>query len=179
MDTDKISQDYRRLQTELHRDPTYGVSSLTFAPAVADLIRQTNVRSVCDYGAGKKNLLVGLNKAGITPQDYFPYDPVFPDYGPPRPAELVCCIDVLEHIELDKLDNVLGELKSLVTRLGFLTIHMGPAEKVMADGRNAHLIQEPSSWWLPRICRYFEVLQLQCMPLEGQHIWMIVGKKAD
>jgi hypothetical protein len=54
---------------------------------------------------------------------------------------------------------------------------MGPAEKVLADGRNAHLIQKPSSWWLPRITRYFEVVELQSHELAGSGIWLLVKPK--
>lgn len=101
--------------------------------------------SISDYGAGKKNLLRGLQDLGVHPSEYFPYDPVFPEYGDPKPADLACCIDVLEHVEPRQLDNVLGELASITTSYGFFTIHTGPAVKTLADGRNAHLIQQPSS----------------------------------
>ena len=84
-----ISEDYLKQQQELHKNPNYGVASLMFAPIVADLIRQTGVDSICDYGAGKKNLLIGLNKAGVTNVNYWPSDPAFPEYGKPQPASLV------------------------------------------------------------------------------------------
>jgi len=174
MQTQTISDEYRKMQQELHQNPNYGVASLAFAPLVADLIRQTGVRSVSDYGAGKKNLLKGLSEAGIGGIQYLPYDPAFPEYGQPQPADLVCCIDVLEHIEPELIDNVIAELARITTGLGFFSIHMGPAAKVLSDGRNAHLIQQPSSWWLPRLVQHFEILQLQTHQTMGQGIWVIV-----
>ena len=51
-----ISEDYRRQQQELHKNPQYGVASIGFAPAVARLIEQLKVTSLSDYGAGKQNL---------------------------------------------------------------------------------------------------------------------------
>ena len=123
-----------------------------------------NIRSLSDYGAGKQNLMKTLNQQFGIKLDYRPYDPAFPEYGEPRPADLVCCIDVLEHIEPDLLDNVLDELQSITPRLGFFSIHTGPAIKVLSDGRNAHLIQKPSSWWLPRLCQRFEVQALDLSP---------------
>lgn len=108
------------------------------------------MQSVSDYGAGKQNLLVGLRSAGIDSVDYYPYDPAFEEYGEPKAADLVCCIDVLEHIEPDKLENVLLDLARITVDFGFFSIHMGPAAKILSEGRNAHLIQEPSSWWLPK-----------------------------
>jgi hypothetical protein len=169
-----ISDEYRKLQTELHRNPEYGVASLSFAPIVAHVIRELQARTVADYGAGKKNLLVGLKEAGVRLDAYYPYDPVFPEYGPPRAADLVCCIDVLEHIEPDRLENVLAELARITVAFGFFSIHMEPADKVLADGRNAHLIQQPSSWWLPRLTKHFEVLHLQSHRMMGAGIWLIV-----
>ena len=77
-----ISNDYLEQQKILHQNPNYGVASLSFAPIVATLVNQMEIKSVSDYGAGKKNLLVGLNKQGIKDIEYFPYDPVFPVYGP-------------------------------------------------------------------------------------------------
>lgn len=168
-----ISEEYRRQQQELHKNPNYGVASLSFAPVIADLIRQIGVKSVSDYGAGKQNLRVGLEQAGLKGLAYFPYDPAFPDYGQPQTADLVCCIDVLEHIEPELIDNVLQELAGLTRHFGFFTIHMKPAAKVLPDGRNAHLIQKPSSWWLAKLVHHFEVRHLQT--LEGAYgFWVLV-----
>ena len=177
MNKDTISDEYLRLQKDLHLNPNYGVASLSFAPIVAELIKQTNTKSISDYGAGKRNLLAGLRNAGIDHIEYYPYDPVFPEYGLPKPAELVCCIDVLEHVEPEKLDGVVKELAAITTKLGFFSIHMGPAAKILADGRNAHLIQQPSSWWLPLLTAYFEVLHLQTHQMMGNGFWLIVKPK--
>ena len=56
---------------------------------------------------------------------------------------------------------------------------MGPAAKILADGRNAHLIQKPSSWWLPKIVKYFEIHQLMNHNIMGNGIWMIVRPKIE
>lgn len=176
MKSKTISDQYLGLQADLHRNPNYGMASLTFAPIVADLIRLSNSRTVSDYGAGKQRLLEGLQNEGINNVTYFPYDPVFPEYGPPTPADVVCCIDVLEHVEPELLEAVLEELAEITVKLGFFSVHMGPAEKKLADGRNAHLIQRPSSWWLKRICEYFNVLQLESHGEMGRGFWIIVEK---
>ena len=155
-----ISETYRQLQQALHENPNYGVASLGFAPLVQRLIAQFKVKSLSDYGAGKQNLRKALEAAGVA-VDYRPYDPAFPDYGEPVSADLVCCIDVLEHIEPEFLANVLDDLATITTHRGFYSIHTGPAIKQLADGRNAHLIQKPSSWWLPQLCERFEIDHLQ------------------
>ena len=156
----KISDAYLQMQKELHKNPNYGVASLGYASLVRSIFEQSGSSSISDYGAGKRNLKVGLEREGLKRFDYFPYDPVFPEYGNPQSADLVCCIDVLEHIEPELIDNVITELSNICTNLGFFSIHMGPAAKTLIDGRNAHLIQKPTSWWLGKLISYFEVLHL-------------------
>ena len=170
------SSDYLEKQTDLHNNENYGIASLTYAPMVADLIKKLNIKSISDYGAGKKRLLIGLEKQGITNIKYNAYDPVFPDYGQPMPAELVCCIDVLEHIEPEYLDNVLSELNKITNNIGFFTVHTDPAKKTLSDGRNAHLIQESPSWWIPKISKYFNILHLENHNIFGKGFWVLVER---
>ena len=156
-----ISAEYRALQAKLHADdPEYGVASLLFAPLVAQVIEQLAVCDLLDYGAGKCRLAKALpqhSKRGIR---YTPYEPAIPEWAaPPAPTEMVACIDVLEHIEPPCLDAVLDDLRRVVVRVGFFTVHTGRAKRILADGRNAHLIQEPPSWWLPKIMARFDLLK--------------------
>jgi 2-polyprenyl-3-methyl-5-hydroxy-6-metoxy-1,4-benzoquinol methylase len=161
-----ISQAYRALQSQLHRDnPEYGVASVGFAPMVADLIRQGGVKELLDYGAGKGRLGQELARILKTPPAIHHYDPAIEAWAAtPKPTEMVACIDVLEHIEPEYLDRVLDDLARLVRRVGVFTVHTGPAAKHLADGRNAHLIQEPPRWWLPKILARFELLLFQQIP---------------
>ena len=156
-----ISEDYRIEQQKLHENPKYGVASLSFAPIVRSLLRLGKCASLSDYGAGKCNLKKALRLRDGSGVRYQPYDPAFPDYGTPQPADLVTCIDVLEHIEPNLLDAVISEISSISRKLAFLTVHTGAAKKVLSDGRNAHLIQESTSWWLDRFEPYFDILHVQ------------------
>ena len=156
-----ISADYLAQQRELHKNPNYGVASIGYAPIVKQLLDRTGIKTLSDYGAGKCNLQKALHDLGKRDFEYFPYDPVFPEYGTPKPAELSCCIDVLEHIEEPFLDSIFRDLQDITKSIGFFSVHTGPALKVLPDGRNAHIIQQPSSWWLPRMCKYFEIGHLE------------------
>lgn len=174
----KISDLYLSQQKELHHNNiNYGVASLSFVPIVSELIDLFEIKSISDYGAGKKNLQKGLIQNGRNNFEYYPYDPVFPEYGPPKEADLVCCIDVLEHIEPEYVTNVISDLASITKKFAFFSIHLGPAVKILNDGRNAHLIQKPTSWWLPLICVHFEILQLQSHNNAGNGFWMILIPK--
>jgi hypothetical protein len=170
-----ISEEYRELQRELHRNPEYGVASVGYAPLVAEVIRANNARELLDYGAGKGRLGQELKRILPVPLTIHHYDPAIPEWSaPPAPCELVACIDVLEHIEPDYLANVLDDLKRVVAKVGVFTVHTGPAAKVLRDGRNAHLIQQPISWWLPQFLARFEPVSFSRMP---NGFWIIVEKK--
>ena len=172
-----ISDEYKKIQQELHKDPKYGLASKYFAPIVTQLIKNFHINSISDYGAGKKKLYDALNELNCTPKYYLPYDPAFPEYGAPKAADLVCCIDVLEHIEPHLIDNVINELSDITSNLGFFTIHMGPARKILSDGRNAHLIQKPSSWWLEKLIKKFEIINLIEHNFMGKGFWLLVKPK--
>lgn len=157
--TSLISENYRALNSELHRtNSAYGISSSKWAATLRALAKSIKAETVLDYGAGKCRLREGLEEFGDIPFALFEYDPAIEALqGGKHPADLVVCTDVLEHIEPDCLDAVLDDLRALTLKATFLTIATRPAKKFLADGRNAHLIQQPPSWWLPQLMRRWEL----------------------
>ncbi|MDP2707039.1 MAG: hypothetical protein Q8O70_05995 [Burkholderiales bacterium] len=153
-----ISEDYRKMQQQLHENPKYGVASVQFAPLVAQVLGATGATELLDYGAGKGRLGVALKQYIARPLIIHHYDPAIPAWSaPPQPCGFVACIDVLEHIEPALLDNVLDDLQRVTADVGVFTVHTGRAAKVLPDGRNAHLIQQPPAWWLPKFLERFEL----------------------
>lgn len=166
-----ITPAYRDLNTQLHSsNVAYGTSSARWVELVQDLKAKTGAVTLLDYGCGK-----GLLKEGLG----FPiaeYDPCIPGKdSPPDPAELVICTDVLEHIEPDCLDDVLNDLKRVTLNTIFLTVATRPAKKTLADGRNAHLIQQPWSWWEPKLSERFTIADVIEIP--GSE-FAVIGRKA-
>lgn len=158
-----ITEAYREEQKKLHENPNYGVASVQYAPIVSSLINKLQVTELLDYGAGKGRLGQSINPDHQV--EIHHYDPARPGWDKePDSAQMVCCIDVLEHIEPELLDNVLDDLQRCAEFFGFFTVHCGPAVKVLSDGRNAHLTQEPPSWWLPKIMNRWELIQYQIQP---------------
>lgn len=151
-----ISEQYRKEQEELHQNPNYGVASVEFAPLVTNLINSLSIEEMLDYGAGKGRLGQSIKPDHKLLIDH--YDPARPEWSDaPEPRQFVACIDVLEHIEPDFIDNVLDDLKRVTLQYGFFSIHTGAAKKVLSDGRNAHLIQEDFRWWLPKLWGRFDI----------------------
>jgi hypothetical protein len=175
-----ISEAYRKLQEQLHENPNYGVASLGYAQEVAREIVNAGVHEVLDYGAGKGRLGEALRQLVPYPLVVHHYDPAVPKWSSaPKPCEFVACIDVLEHIEPALLDNVLDDLRRVTARLGRFTVHTGAARKVLADGRNAHLIQQPPAWWLPKFLDRFELEAYNRVSHQGTAtgFWVIVERK--
>ena len=162
--TKTISEEYLNLQKDLHLRSDYGTASLGIAPEVKQIFEKYNYKSISDYGAGKCNLQKKLIQLGLKDFDYFPYDPVFPEYGFPKKADLVCCIDVLEHIEESFIENVISELRSITDKLAYFTIALKPAGKILKDGRNAHILLKPEDWWLNLIKTKFKVVEIDKTP---------------
>ena len=159
-----ISKEYLDLQKELHLRSDYGTASLGIAPEVKKIFEENKLTSISDYGAGKCNLQKKLIQLGLKDFDYFPYDPVFPEYGSPKKADLVCCIDVLEHIEESFIENVINELRNITDKLAYFTIALKPAGKILKDGRNAHILLRSEDWWLNLIKSKFNFKEVNKHP---------------
>jgi len=173
-----ISPNYLAQQKKLHENPQYGTASNLYAPYVSQVLAPfAGTASLSDYGAGKKNLYKALTHLGVKLSDYFPYDPAFPEYGAPQSADLVCCIDVLEHIEPEFLEDVLLQLSKITKKFGFFSISTCPAIKILSDGRNAHLIQKPSSFWLSKLVKYFEIAHLETVEDGAASFFVLVTPK--
>lgn len=152
----RITEEYRRANLLLHQsNPKYGTSGVKWTKKVERLIAETAAATVLDYGCGK-----GLLKAALPDANIREYDPAVPGKdAEPEPADLVVCTDVLEHIEPDCLDEVLGHLRQLALKYVFANISTRAAVKYLEDGRNAHLIIQPPEWWLTRLKKYFEIVE--------------------
>lgn len=147
-----ISPKYVVMQRLLHGQPRgYGGRGDKWVDVVVALIVEHGATSVLDYGAGQgslKRAVMAVDRPGLR---FDEYDPAIPGKdGMPTFADLVVSSDVLEHIEPDRLDAVLGHLRALARKAVFVVVSLKDSNKVLADGRNAHLIIRPAKWWLKR-----------------------------
>lgn len=142
----RITQQYLELQKELHSRGNYGTSGAKHADRILELCKRLQTKDVLDYGCGQHWLQKSL------PFPIQEYDPALSGFdSDPGSADIVVCSDVLEHVEPECLDNVLGHLRALTKKVVLLDIATRPAKKFLADGRNAHLIQQHHCWWVDRV----------------------------
>lgn len=148
-----ISPEYQSLLQQAHaQDHEWGSSAKRRLGEVLALAHELGAGRVLDYGCGKGVLLDELCMAGLTVAGY---DPGMPEYSaPPATADLLVCIDVLEHIEPASIDAVLAHIATLAP-VAYLVIALFPARKILPDGRNAHLIVQPPDWWLAKLATHF------------------------
>lgn len=147
-----ISPAYACLQRQLHGQPRgYGGRGDKWADTVLAILADIGATSVLDYGCGQGSLKRAIDAVKPSTVVVREYDPAIPGKDAmPLFADLVVCTDVLEHIEPDRLDAVLAHLKFLARMSVFAVVSLKASNKVLADGRNAHLVIQPAAWWLER-----------------------------
>ena len=159
MDEVLISPEYQAEQARMHRDiDSYGVECLRYGATIGKMVKQHEIKTLLDYGSGKGRIVQALSPY-LEGQDLTVtlYDPGVPDLAVrPEPAEMVTCIDVLEHVEPQYTIGVLHDLARVTQRVAMITIGLTPAGKVLSDGRNAHINLRPSNEWLAMLMEHFE-----------------------
>lgn len=150
-----MSPAYLKLQQELHARPNgYGGKGHKWLATVCALIDELQASSVLDYGCGEGTLAKRLRQARPAGLRIDEYDPAITSKsGTPSFADLVVTTDVLEHVEPDRLEAVLAHVHMLARKAVFFVVALDPANKILADGRNAHLILQPPEWWAATITR--------------------------
>lgn len=148
-----ISDEYRDQLRQIHESrPTWGTTGPAYASWINYLFRLYECTDALDYGAGKGEL------SKLVP-NMRNYDPVtFPEL--PAPADLVSITDVMEHIEPENLGSVLRHISGLIKKVGYFVIATKPAQQILPDGRNAHLIVADERFWMPHLEGYFVVREV-------------------
>lgn len=172
----RITSAYKDLNRDLHRtNPDYGRAAHALAPWVVEFVKASGAQSLLDYGCGKGTLRPAVLALSPT-LNVTEYDPAVPgkDHDP-NPADVVVCIDVLEHVEPDCLPDVLGHIQILGLGGVLFIIDTVPAQKTLADGRNAHLIVENLDWWTATLSAYFDIKVAQPLAPDQPPRVLVIG----
>lgn len=177
MNDNLISEDYKKSVKQLHAESEgrWANSGTKHLPMMEHylprfikdrpLFDADKPFSLLDYGAGGGNLGRGLRNSNFSTR-LFEYDPCVEgkDSDPPN-CVVVCCFDVLEHVEESKLDNVLKHINSKVNDDGAFVgfVATGLAYATLEDGRNAHITCKPNSWWVEKLSQHFAVKLVEHM----------------
>lgn len=149
------------LHSKLHEQDTKfnGFSIAIHLPEIHDIIKNSNIETILDYGCGKaKGWMRGkyAHVIGIKPGNLHLYDPCVPMYEtyPDQQFDMVTCTDVMEHIPEDGVPTVLTNIFTLAKKAAFISIATRPARKMLTSELNAHLTVRPPEWWMEQINTY-------------------------
>lgn len=144
---------------EMHRGKYFwGRSIRHHLDDIAELVVSSGARTLLDYGCGKGQQYTykGVHNlwGGIMPTLY---DPAVKEYErkPVGHFDGVICTDVLEHIPIEELDDVIADLAGYARIWCFASIYCAPATKNLPDGRNVHVTIRKPAWWREKLGRAF------------------------
>lgn len=171
---DLISPQYREMLLKKHARGKWGRDGAKHADAVVAYADELQAETILDYGCGEMALAEALKGR----RRVSGFDPGIPGReGMPKPCDLTVCTDVLEHVELEKLNDVFGHIHSITGKGAYIVIATRPAKALLPDGRNAHLIVKPAEWWLKGLDRIgFDVSRREIE--EGKEVRIWAKKKA-
>jgi len=158
-----ISEEYRELISELHSIGKWGGESTKprILATIRDHIGWQQATTLIDYGSGNIEGEERSLKWALKDEcNVIEYEPAIKSKSKsPDPQDYVVSVDVLEHVEPEYIDNVLDDLKRIISRRAFFTISCAKALLHLPDGRNAHLIVKPREWWMAKIEERFTILE--------------------
>ena len=140
---------------KMHDELQFGTPSmLQHLPELQKLLAEFETRSVLDYGCGNGLQYLQPSAArcfeGIT---VLKYDPPAGYVSLPRhKVDGVICTDVLEHVPIDELPHVAGEIFHAASKWVFASVCCRKAKKKFPGGENTHATVMPITAW--RNCLY-------------------------
>ena len=179
-----ISDHQLALNQSLHQvDPNFGNRSSgpgaeRLPLALLRMHEKGLCSSVLDYGTGKGLLVERLRRELPEAVKVMGFDPAVERWSTrhEEPFDIVTCLDVLEHIDIDSIDAALQDIKRLTKLFCYVIIDLQPAVKRLADGRNAHVLLAPPEWWVSRFSQNFSCLATFCIRHErGNHQKVVIA----
>lgn len=155
------SAEYAELLKEKHNKEKWGGAVKGKVSEIVFMLKLLDENEILDYGCGygyfKKEVEEKHKGFNLKINEYDPG--IEGKNSDPNPCNFVICIDVMEHIEPDYVDNVLDDLESLTNNVCYFGISTIDVYHLLADGRNAHLSVHPMEWWRKKINERFNIIR--------------------
>jgi hypothetical protein len=121
---------------------------------VSEIANRLGATELLDYLCGDASLPRALSVAHDMKIQC--YDPSIPGFaGKAIPMQMVACVDVLQDVDPEKIDDVLDDLQRVTSVVGYISIR---------QGEEASRIVQDKSWWLDKIMTRFDLQTLQTTP---------------
>lgn len=128
-----------------------------------------NYKKIIDISSGRgfyiKNLLKRINNVDITSTDLFKFNNIdikfiklnlsnVDDYvNITEKYEFLSCLDVIEHVGEEHLDNIFTFFSKILNNFCFSIANHSDIE----NGIELHLIQKNKKWWDDMLSNYFDI----------------------
>lgn len=152
-----ISPNYLKTLQHEHQQHPWGYWGYEMAPEIRKHCDSQGITTVLDYGCGSSHGIREWAKQYSWPVALSEYDPAVLGYDlKPKAAELVVCIDVMEHVEEQFVERVLDHIQDLSQRQAWFRISLAPAQRTLKlTGQNAHITLHTHTWWLTKLQERF------------------------
>jgi len=173
---DVISEEYRKKLEQVTKHMPWGGAVNSSVPKIHEYAIQHDCKSILDYGSGKSDFYNTMYE--LFPNHQFvinQYEPARPEFSmDPEISDMTVCVDVLEHIEPDKLDNVLDHIYNKTNKIFYFKVCLLPSHGTFEDGTNLHLIIQPKEFWLEKLEKQWDLSNIHIAP---GHVWGLATKK--
>jgi SAM-dependent methyltransferase len=157
------------LYNKIYKNPAYNDKDNTKIQIVHDWLDEGNYETILDIGCGRGHYIKALpfNIIGVEPStilfktDLTKITAINSDIMSYKGnADALYCMDVLEHIAYQDIDDHLEKLLNMApSALYGIANHSD-----IQEGVELHLIQEGAGWWLNKLGQYYKNVRLTYEP---------------
>lgn len=141
-----ITPEYQQKITHYHKGRVWGGAVKGKVFDIECTANDNGCRTILDFGCG-----FGMLKEKIGHKfDVTEYDAGIERKNklPVGSYDMVVCVDVMEHVEPEFVDETIELLYQYATKVIYVSICCAPSLENFDDGENLHLTVRPPSWWM-------------------------------
>lgn len=160
------TEEYGEQMRQMHEKGNFGIHGYTdiewsSRALISLLCTLQRPIKLLDYGSGAGTYAEAIHKVFkmVEVTSYDPFHPKWRNNPEPGEHDAVNCTDVMEHVELECVDNTLKFIAERAKFMACFSIGTEDANKLLPDGRNAHVTQKSPKWWADKLRQYFAIVE--------------------
>jgi len=152
MYTDMVDKGYKKVDGTYEANVYNDFELKKIRGSIKERFKIHRIKTVLDYGCGGSDWSSSGFNEDQSAFDFFELDRVY-RYEPARSidertmVDAVICFDVLEHLFVSDVANVIRDIFSCAEKLVVLNVACYPANATLPNGENAHVTIRNPEWW--------------------------------
>lgn len=145
-----LKEEYEKLHAAGHYN---GYFCIKYKDKIKELVQNTESKTLLDYGCGKGFQYINIRLDhywGVSVSCYDKFAKGFCEF-PLSEFDGVICVEVLEHVPEEQIDEVLRRIFGAAKKFVFLTVATKEAKKKFSNGENVHILLKDQEWWMQKI----------------------------